>query len=123
MSMLNVIQLIQSFNESPFTVEQAERLTALRQATSSYAAVIYQGLPEGPWRELALQQLQLSFLASRQAIAIEAAPPGVDSGAERRELLKLAAESLNKRQTATLGALLGLHPDDVENCRPPRKRS
>lgn len=110
--MISVVQLLASFNESALTIEQAERLAAIRQACAGLAAVVHQGLPDSVWRDRALDSLRDTFLAAREALAIEAAPSGNDPMKERRELLALASEALTRRQNAALAALLGVAPDE-----------
>lgn len=111
--MLSVVQLLQSFSDSPLTIEQADRLAAIRQAAAGFAACLYQGLPDSPYRDAAIMRVRESLAMAREAVGAENAPPGVDPNQERRELLG-RIDGLTKRQHAVLAALLGLMPEPTK---------
>lgn len=119
--MIDVVELVRTFNESPLSLEQAERLAAIRQASSGLAAVLHQGLPAGPWRDEAIRHVRLALALAREAVAVESSPQDTPQRDRRELLAKIAMRDgpPTEGQLAALTALLGLLPDD----RPKRKRA
>lgn len=107
---MQIVELLKSFNETPLTVEQAERLAAIRQAAVSFAAVVHQGLPDSHWRDECIRQVRMTLALAREAVGVEVSAAGGDVVQERRAILDASREGLTKRQSAQLAALLGLLP-------------
>jgi len=116
---VQIVELLKSFQETPLTVEQAERLAAIRQAATGFAAVVHQGLPDSHWRDECIRMIRQTLAIAREAVGVEVGAGDVMQ--ERQAILEASRDGLSRRQHAALAALLGVAPPAVEDDGPESK--